>query len=207
MNNWPCTLQPWKHRRVLPLTTKTPIYGSIREYTCTRRNKRGPNMNKWHLTKVQRDNYQRHGPRECNTQDRKNQDMQWFCTSLSWPAQQHGWRFQWSEVGIRHIYQHLSKNKRTKGKSTCYLPCQGHYLNSEYFSEESLECQDNSRTNNASNCKDYIEKNAEVVIASPDTVIFLMMVQMYPSLPCDIIFLTGKGNLMRNIPVQPVYNK
>ena len=24
------------------------------------------------------------------------------------------------EVGIRHIYQHLSKNKRTKGKSTYY---------------------------------------------------------------------------------------
>ena len=24
------------------------------------------------------------------------------------------------EIGIRHIYQHLSKNKRTKGKSTYY---------------------------------------------------------------------------------------
>ena len=34
-----------------------------------------------------------------------------------------------------------------------------------------------------------------------------MMVQMYPSLPCDISFLTGNGNLKRNIPVQPVYNK
>ena len=34
-----------------------------------------------------------------------------------------------------------------------------------------------------------------------------MMVQMYPSLPCDISFLTGKGNLKRNIPVQPLYNK
>ena len=30
---------------------------------------------------------------------------------------------------------------------------------------------------------------------------------MYPSLPCNISFLTGKGNLKRNIPVQPVYNK
>ena len=31
------------------------------------------------------------------------------------------------------------------------------------------------------------------------------MIQMYPSLPCNISFLTGKGNLKRNI--QPVYNK
>ena len=111
------------------------------------------------------------------------------------------------EVDIRHIYQHLSKNKRTKGKSTL-LPCQRHYLNPEYFSEESpLEYQDKSRTSNISSCKDYIDKQAEVVIASPDTVIFLMMVQMYPSLPCDISFLTGKGILKRNIPVQPLYNK
>ena len=34
-----------------------------------------------------------------------------------------------------------------------------------------------------------------------------MMVQMYLSKPCDINFLTGKGNLKRNIPVQTVYNK
>ena len=52
-----------------------------------------------------------------------------------------------------------------------------------------------------------IDKHAEVVIASPDTDVFLMMIQMYPSLPCDISFLTGKGNLKRSIPVQPVYNK
>ena len=88
------------------------------------------------------------------------------------------------------------------------LPCQGHYFNPEYFSEESLlEYQDKSRTNNISSCKDYIDKHAEVVIASPDTVIFVMMFQMYPSLPCDLRCLTGKGNLKRNIPVQPVYNK
>ena len=52
-----------------------------------------------------------------------------------------------------------------------------------------------------------IDKHAEVVFASPDTDVFLMMIQMYPSLPCDISFLTGKGNLKRSIPVQPVYNK
>ena len=33
------------------------------------------------------------------------------------------------------------------------------------------------------------------------------MIHMHPSLPCDISFLTGKGNLKRDIPVQPVYNK
>ena len=52
-----------------------------------------------------------------------------------------------------------------------------------------------------------IDRHAEVVIASPDTDVFLLMIQMYPSLPCNISFLTGKGNLKRNIPVQPVYNK
>ena len=52
-----------------------------------------------------------------------------------------------------------------------------------------------------------IDRHAEVVIASPDTVVFLLMIQMYPSLRCNISFLTGKGNLKRNIPVQPVYNK
>ena len=52
-----------------------------------------------------------------------------------------------------------------------------------------------------------IDRHAEVVIASPDTDVLLLMIQMYPSLPCDIIFLTGKSNLRRNIPFQPVYNK
>ena len=33
-----------------------------------------------------------------------------------------------------------------------------------------------------------------------------MMVQVYPSLPRDISFLTGKGNLKRNLPFQSVYN-
>ncbi len=144
------------------------------------------------------------GLRECNTQDRNNQDMQWFCTSLSWPAQQHGWRFRWSWYST---YISTPLKEQTDKGEIYILPCQEHYLNPEYFSEESpLEYQDKSRTSNISSCKDYIDKHAEVVIASPDTVIFLMMFQMYPSLPCDIIFLTGKGNLKRNIPVQPLYN-
>ena len=50
-----------------------------------------------------------------------------------------------------------------------------------------------------------IDRHAEVVIASPDTDVLLLMIQMYPSLPCDISFLTGKSNLRRNIPFQPVY--
>ena len=41
----------------------------------------------------------------------------------------------------------------------------------------------------------------------PYTDVFLLMVQMYPSLPCYICFHTGKKNVKRNIPVQPVYNK
>ena len=111
---------------------------------------------------------------------------------------------------VRLVFDIYSNTSQiTNGQREIYiLPCQGHYLNPEYFSEESpLEYQDKSRTNNISSCKDYIDKHAEVFIASPETVIFLMMVQMYPSLPCDISFLTGKGNLKRNIPVQPVYNK
>ena len=46
-----------------------------------------------------------------------------------------------------------------------------------------------------------------LLIASPDTNVFLVMIQMYASLPCNISFLTGKGNLKRSIPVQPVYTK
>ena len=52
-----------------------------------------------------------------------------------------------------------------------------------------------------------IDRHAEVVTASPDTDVLLLMIQKYPSLPCDISFLTGKSNLRRNISVQPVYNK
>ena len=106
------------------------------------------------------------------------------------------------------IYISTPLKEQTDEGEIYIIPCQGHYLNPEYFSEESpLEYQDKSRTNNISSCKDYIGKHAEVVIASPDTIVFLMMVQVYPSLPSGISFLTGKGNLKRHKPVQPVYNK
>ena len=106
------------------------------------------------------------------------------------------------EVGIRHIYQHLSKNKRTKGKSAYY-----HVKDTTLIQNMSLK-------NLLSNIKTKVELTTylaakttltnmqRLCIASPDTVILLMIVQ-----PCDISFLAGKGNLKRNIPVQPVYNK
>ena len=74
------------------------------------------------------------------------------------------------EVGIRHIYISTPLKEQTDKGEIYILPCQGHYLNPEYFSEESpLEYQDKSRTNNISSCKDYIDKHAEFVIASPDS--------------------------------------
>ena len=51
-----------------------------------------------------------------------------------------------------------------------------------------------------------IDRDAEVVIDSPDTHVFLMMVQMYPSLPVTTSFLTGKGKLKRKIAVKRIYN-
>ena len=52
------------------------------------------------------------------------------------------------DVGIRHIY--INTSQRTNRQREIYIiPCQGHYLNPEYVSEESpLEYQDKSRTNN-----------------------------------------------------------
>ena len=46
------------------------------------------------------------------------------------------------------IYINTSQRKNGQ-RGHLHLPCQGHYLNPEYFSEESpLEYQDKSRTNN-----------------------------------------------------------
>ena len=113
------------------------------------------------------------------------------------------------EVGIRHIYisTYISKNKRAKWKSTYYHVKDTTLIQSISLKNLLSNIKKKSRTNNMYSCKDYIDKHAEVVIVSLDTVIFLMMVQMYPSLPYDISFLTGKGNLKRNILAQPLYNK
>ena len=51
-----------------------------------------------------------------------------------------------------------------------------------------------------------IGNHAEIAIASPYTYVFLLMDQMYPSVPCYICFHTGNRNLKRNISVQPMYN-
>ena len=111
------------------------------------------------------------------------------------------------EVGIRHLYQHLSKNKRTKGKSTYYRV------------KNTTLIQNISLKNLLSNIKTKVELTTYLAAKTTLTnmqrlslhlhtlLFFLMMVQMYPSLRCDISFLTGKGNLKRNIPVQPLYNK
>ena len=156
-------------------------------------------MNKWHLTKVQSDNYRRPSWMQYPIPKESRYAMILHKSFLTCSA-------TWLAIPMKLVFDIIStplKEQTDKGE-IYILPCQGHYLNPEYFSEESpLEYQDKSRTNNISSCKYYIDKHAEVVIASPDTVIFLMMVQMYP---CDITFITGKGNLKRNIPVQPLYN-
>ena len=52
-----------------------------------------------------------------------------------------------------------------------------------------------------------IEHDAEIIIDSPDTDVFLLMVHMYPRLPVDAYFLTGKGKLNRKIAIKPIYEK
>lgn len=52
-----------------------------------------------------------------------------------------------------------------------------------------------------------ISRDAEVVINSPDTDVFLLMIYMYPSLPPATSFLTGKGKLKRSISLQTIYDK
>ena len=51
-----------------------------------------------------------------------------------------------------------------------------------------------------------IDRDAEVVIDSPETYVFLLVGQMYLSLPVATSFLAGKGKLKRKIAVQPIYD-
>ena len=51
-----------------------------------------------------------------------------------------------------------------------------------------------------------IIRDADVVIDSPDTHVFLLMVIIYPSLPVTTTFLIGKGQLKIQNSVQPIYN-
>ena len=45
------------------------------------------------------------------------------------------------------------------------------------------------------------------VIDSPDTDVFLLIINMYTRLPMATSFLTGKGSQKKKIPIQPIYNK
>ena len=49
-----------------------------------------------------------------------------------------------------------------------------------------------------------IDKDAEVVIDSPDTDVLLLMIYMCPLLPSATSFRTGKGQLKSMIDVQPI---
>ena len=51
-----------------------------------------------------------------------------------------------------------------------------------------------------------VYRDTEVVTDSPDTDVFQLMVQLYPSLPVATSFLTRKGKLKKKIAMQPIYD-
>ena len=50
-----------------------------------------------------------------------------------------------------------------------------------------------------------LDPNCEVVIQSPDTDIFILLISMYGKLPPNIWFQTGKGDKIRKIDVGKVF--
>ena len=54
--------------------------------------------------------------------------------------------------------------------------------------------------------KCLLKVNYHLILHCYMIVIKNKMVQMYPNLPSDISFLTGKGILKRNLPVQPLHD-
>ena len=52
-----------------------------------------------------------------------------------------------------------------------------------------------------------ISDDAELTISSPDTDVFLQIIRMYPKLPKEVFFLTGKSKQRRKIPIRPIYEK
>ena len=52
-----------------------------------------------------------------------------------------------------------------------------------------------------------IRDDADLTISSPDTDVFLKIIQMYPKLPKEAFFLTGKNKQRRKIPIRPIYEK
>ena len=52
-----------------------------------------------------------------------------------------------------------------------------------------------------------VDKDAELVVDSPDTGALILLIEMYHRLPAATSFLTGRRNLMRNIAVQAICEK
>ena len=52
-----------------------------------------------------------------------------------------------------------------------------------------------------------VDKDAELVVDSPDTDVLILLIEMYQSLPAATSFLTGRSNLRRYIAVQPICEK
>ena len=52
-----------------------------------------------------------------------------------------------------------------------------------------------------------ISDDAELTISSPDTDVFLQIIQMYPKLPKKVFFLTGKSKQRRKIRIGSIYEK
>ena len=53
-------------------------------------------------------------------------------------------------------------------------------------------------------CRYVVDRDVEVVIDSPDTYVFLLMIEMHQRLPVAASFLTGYGKLKITIAEQPI---
>jgi len=52
-----------------------------------------------------------------------------------------------------------------------------------------------------------VDKDAELVVDSPDTDVFILLIEMYQRLPAATSFLTRRRNLRSNIADQPICEK
>jgi len=52
-----------------------------------------------------------------------------------------------------------------------------------------------------------VDKDAELVVDSPDTDVLISLIEVYQRLPAATSFLTGRRNLRKNIAVQPICEK
>ena len=51
-----------------------------------------------------------------------------------------------------------------------------------------------------------VVQDAKLIVSSPDTDIFLLLLNMYPRLPVSTSFLTGRGSAKRLINLQPIFH-